>query len=146
MEQASHPHHPDQPERETTSVGGVVYDVDALRYHAEQLPVEEVPIVIFQEWVGPDHRYWIDRNGEPLGPHDVLSDWEAAVRNPAWADHVATIQRADLTVPIWVHEQSGHVFDGMHRLTRALLDQRPTILVRTFRSLPDAARVDAISS
>lgn len=120
---------------ETTVVDGVTYQREALVQFAEQFPVQEIPTEEFRAEVGPEHVYWVDRNGVVLAPHQLLSDWEAAQQNEAWADHVVTITRANLDEPIWMKEH-GRVFDGVHRLTRAVLEQRPTVKVRVFTTMP----------
>jgi hypothetical protein len=141
------PYNPDQPKEEeigyrfeTTSVNGNIYNVELLESFAEQLESEEVPLEKLEEAVGEGHYYWEDRSGNKLGPSQILKDWEAAQRNEDWADHVATIKRADLSNPIWI-SADGHVFNGMHRLTRAFIDKVPTIKVKKFSSLPDEAIV-----
>ena len=138
---------PDQPAEqktydfETTKVGGKIYNVELLEALAEKVEAEPVPLEELREAVAEGHYYWIDRDGEKLGPHQLLQDWEAAQKNPAWADHVETVRRADLTNPIWVTENE-FVFNGMHRLTRAFLDGAETIMARRFRELPKEAVVE----
>ena len=128
---------PDQ--GETTDVAGKTYDVAELTPYAEQLPVEEVPTESLLDAVGPDHKYWVDTKGEPFGPHEILKDWDAALVNPRWREHVETISRADLNDPIWIHRGTGLVFNGVHRLTRAIHDGQQTIKVRFFKEMPDIA-------
>lgn len=131
---------PEVVDMETTSVGGKTYRNSLLRKLAETIPTREVPLSQISAAVGPEHAYWEDANGEVLAPHTLLSDWDAAQKNPAWADHVASIKRADLNSPIWI-TKDGQVFDGVHRLTRAVLEKRATILVKTFDKLPESAVV-----
>ena len=130
---------------ETTKVNGIIYDVRKLTALAEQLPIQEAPIEQFRSIASPGHHYWMDINGQPLGPYDILQDWEAAQNNPAWAEHVATIKRANLDRPLWVtkDEESDHdVFNGLHRLTRAFLNMAPTVKTRVFETLPEDAKVE----
>jgi len=124
---------------ETTSVNGKVYNVDMLVSTAHVLPIVVEPIERFKKWVGKGHTYWIDCDEKALGPYDILKDWDAAQRNPAWTDHVESIKQANLEKPIWVMRDSGYVFDGMHRLTRAFLDKKSHIKVRYFDRLPKEA-------
>jgi hypothetical protein len=77
----------------------------------------------------------MDRAGQRLGTHEILQDWENAQKIEAWADHVASIRRADLSKPIWM-TADGHVFDGVHRLCRAVLENQPTIKARIMTELP----------
>lgn len=146
-----HPEHLIDQERkmnfsyETTKVNGVIYDVRKLEALAEQLPIQEAPTEQFNTIVGPSHHYWLDANGQPLGPYDILKDWEAAQNNPAWAEHVATIKRANLNRPLWVTrtpESDQDVFNGLHRLTRAFIDKVPTVKIRVFEAIPDDAKVE----
>lgn len=125
---------------ETTQVAGKVYAIDALRTYAEQLPIDEVPLEELRSTIGPADHYWVGRDGKWFGPHDMLVDWEAAQANDAWSEHVETIKRADVSNPIW-QMRGGLVFDGVHRLTRAMLDHAATIRVRTFDALPASAEV-----
>jgi hypothetical protein len=129
---------------ETTKVNGVIYDVRKLEALAEQLPIQEVPTEQLRDIASPGHHYWMDKNGHPLGPYDIIQDWAAAQNNPAWEEHVATIKRADLDRPLWVtkDEESDHdVFNGLHRLTRAFIDKVPAVKVRVFENLPESAKV-----
>lgn len=103
----------------------------------EDVPVREIPLDDIRAAVGPQHAYWIDRNGNTLAPFQILQDWEAAQNIEAWADHVESIRRADLTRPIWM-TADGAIFDGVHRLTCAVLENRPTILVQIAIDLPAA--------
>lgn len=122
---------------ETTFVNGRVYANAELERYMETLPVEEVPLVELADQVGPEHTYWIDEVGAPLRPYDLLKDWNAALENPLWKSHVASIQRANLDTPIW-KVRDGHVIDGMHRLTRAVLDGVETVKVRFVDEIPDS--------
>lgn len=131
---------PPEEQIETTQVGEVVYDIDKLRSHAETLPDETVDIEEVIEAVGEGHQYWVDKNGEMFGPHEILQDWEAAQENPLWEDHVATIKRADTNKAIW-RSADGAIFDGMHRLTRAVLDGKKEIPLKQFGNLPEEAVV-----
>lgn len=130
---------------ETTKVNGVIYDVRKLEALAEQLPIQEAPTEQFRVIASPGHHYWMDKNGQPLGPYDILQNWEAAQNNPAWSEHVATIKRANLDRPLWVTKdvESDHdVFNGLHRLTRAFIDKTPTVKIRVFENLPEDAKAE----
>lgn len=132
--------HVDQPRQiETTQVNGKIYEIDKLRDCAETLPTVEVPLDTVRGAVGEGHVYWIDRNGEPLAPYQIIQDWETAQTNEAWADHVASIKRANLDDPIWSTPE-GRIFDGVHRLTRAVIDNAPMVKVKVFESLPESAQ------
>lgn len=125
---------------ETTQVGGKILDVEILKPYAEKFPTKLIETASLREAVSEGHYYWEDRNGEKLGPFQILQDPEAARNNPAWADHMQTIGRANLETPIWVTED-GHVFDGMHRLTRAFLDGVKQVKAKVFSEFPEEAEV-----
>ncbi len=127
-----------QPQRETTRVGENLYDVELLKPLAEQLETQEVELGLLKENVSKGHYFWIDRNGEKLGPAQVLRDWDAAQRNPAWIDHIESIKRANLDDPLWV-TKDGLVFNGMHRLSRAFIDKVSKVKVKVFEELPKSA-------
>jgi len=55
-----------------------------------------------------------------------------------WAGHVVVIKKANLEIPIWV-TGDGLVFNGMHRLTKAFLENIPHIKVKVFNQLPESA-------
>lgn len=122
----------------TTQFGGKVYEIEKLRHFAEMLPVRELQLDAVRAAVGEGQIYWNDRNGEPLAPFQIIQDWSAAQYNDAWKDHVDLIKRVNLDDPIWI-TKDGHVFDGIHRLTRAVIENRPTIKVKVFEELPEAA-------
>ena len=125
---------------ETTKVDGIIYDVRELEQAAEELAIVERNLNEFEETVAEGHHYWLDTNGNTLGPCDILRDWEAAQKTSAWSEHVATIKKANFDSPIWV-TKDGYVFNGLHRLTAAFLQHRPTIKIRIFDSLPSSAQV-----
>ena len=125
---------------ETTLVNGKIYNVTLLKSLIGHMHAEPVALEELQECVGVGHYYWIDRKGGKLGPHQILQDWEAAQKNKEWADHVESISRANLSDPIWI-SKNGFVFDSMHRLTRAFLEGKKTIMAIRFEEIPKAAEV-----
>lgn len=127
---------------ETTRVGNKLYNVTLLWHYADQLPVEEVLLDDLKEAVNERHKYWLDTQGGWLGPSALLKNWESAQQNPLWIDHITNIKQANMNNPIWIHRPSGIVFNGMHRLTRAFLEQKPAINVRYFDELPESALVE----
>ena len=126
---------------ETSTVRDAVYDMDIIKPMAEQIPVEHIPLTRLLERTSEGNYYWNDKQGKRLGPAQLLKDWEAAQHNPDWADHVQGIQRADMDEPLWMTRE-GHVFNGMHRLTRHILEKSETVPVRIFDELPEEAKVD----
>ena len=126
---------------ETASVNEKIYNVEMLESVAEHMKTEEMPLEDLRHAVGEGHYYWEDKKGEKLGPHQILKDWESAQENEDWADHVATIKRANLENRIWI-SSDGLVFNGMHRLTRAFVDGAKSIKVKKFSELPEDAEVN----
>lgn len=124
--------------QETTNYNGKTYNVEGLFDFADTLPVHEIPLEQLTEAVGSGHKYWEDTEGQSFGPSVLLDDWPAAQQNPKWQEHVKNIKAANLDYPIWVGEH-GEVFNGVHRLTKAFLDNLPTIKVRYFKKLPSEA-------
>ncbi len=128
----------------TAEIGDYVYDIYKLRPYAESLPVQSIPLAVFESRVAPGEYYWHDTEGNWLGPHQLLEDWEAAQKNPLWAKHVEKIKRVNADTPIWVINNS-EVIDGMHRLTKAFLEKRTEINCRFWTSLPEEAIVKEIN-
>ncbi len=124
--------------QETTRVGEILYDVDKLKNEAENIPIQEISLNTLLGAVSEGNYYWIDQNNEKLGPFQILKDWDAAQRKEEWSDHIANIRQANLDNPIWITKQ-GLVFDGMHRLTKAVLEGKENIKVKVWDNLPDIA-------
>lgn len=123
---------------ETTRIGKTLYNVDIIKRSAQELPVRRIPLQQVKEAVAGEHKYWLDRNGVMIGPSQLLKDWDAAQKNEAWKEHIATIKRSNLDDPIFITKE-GIVFDGMHRLTKAFLDGKSSIKAIVFTSLPEEA-------
>ena len=88
---------------------------------AKGLPIEEVPVTSFRDL---DEQVW-----EPLQtPRAVV-------------DHLRRILRADLSYPIIVSED-GWVMDGCHRLAKALLEGRETVLAVRFKTNPPPDEIE----
>ena len=130
---------------ETTSVDGVVYDVHKMYEYAETLPVLSVETAKFKDALGVEHKYWLDRKGGMLGPYDLLQDWPSALKNPDWADHIATIMLSNKDATIWIYGKTGLVFNGIHRLTKAVLDGENKIKAQIFETLPEDAKTGEIN-
>jgi len=60
----------------------------------------------------------------------------------AVALHAKLIQETDLAYPI-ILSSSGRVMDGMHRVCRALLENRPTVAAVQFTTDPEPDYIDA---
>ncbi len=96
------------------------WDVDRLIRLSTDLPVKSVPVAEIREI---DSVYWFD-------------DWHRpTVRNVV--EHWQLMQEADRTYPI-ILGPDGRVMDGMHRIARALVEQREAIDAVRFPVLPAA--------
>jgi hypothetical protein len=98
--------------------GLLAWDVDRLVRLAEELPCRRVPLGRIREldenWFGDDER----------------PTWRALV------EHVRLIEAADLSYPI-ILSANGAVMDGMHRVARAVLQDRGDIDARQFDRDPE---------
>ena len=95
------------------------WDVDRLVELATGLPVEDVPLDDIEEI---DSVYWFDERHPPT------------VREVAL--HLRLTQEVDLSHPI-ILGPDGRVMDGMHRVVRAMLEERPTIAAVRLPELPE---------
>ncbi|HEX3840026.1 MAG TPA: hypothetical protein VHU85_04460 [Acidimicrobiales bacterium] len=92
------------------------WDVDRLVRESAGLPVEQVPLGSINE---VDSTYWFTG--------DVAPTVRAVV------EHTRLIEEVDASYPI-ILSFDGRVMDGMHRVARALLEDRPTIAAVRFQS------------
>lgn len=95
------------------------WDVDRLVALTENGAVEEVPLDDIGEI---DSVYWFDDDHPPT------------VRKVAL--HVRLTNEVDTSYPI-ILGPDGRVMDGMHRIMRALLEERTTIAARRLSVLPE---------
>lgn len=97
--------------------GLLSWDVDRLVRLTKDLPVRQVPLGEIRElderWSGDDER----------------PTWRAMV------EHIRLLEAADLSFPI-ILSADGRVMDGMHRVTKALLQGRDFIDAVQFREDP----------
>jgi len=126
---------------ETTRIGRTLYNVEILKAHATHLPSISVKIVKLKDAIAKGNYYWIDRTGKKFGPHQLLQNWEAAKKKMQWRDHVENIEKANVQTPIFLTPEY-LVFDGMHRLTRAFLEEHTHIKAKVFTALPESAIVE----
>lgn len=102
-------------EKQTFTVQGRVYDVNAALLLAEKLPVETVPV----RYLALDYR----------------SPCDNTVRS--FAEHMKQVNAADLDVPVLMTE-SGVVIDGRHRIIKALVEGVGAVKCRRFDVDPPA--------
>jgi hypothetical protein len=100
------------------------WDVDRLIELARDLPVDSVPVGDIRE---VDSVYWFDNWHRPT-VRSVVEHWQL-------------MQATDLAYPV-ILGPDGRVMDGMHRIARALVEQRSTIDAVRFLVLPPADHLD----
>ena len=99
--------------------GLYAWDVDRLIVLTAELPVEEVRL---QDLLEIDSAYWFDQSERPT------------VRKVV--EHFRLLQEVDTSIPIIIGPDN-RVMDGMHRVARALLENRTTIRAVRLRDLPE---------
>lgn len=98
--------------------GLYAWDVDRLIDLTGDLPAEDVPLAAIRE---VDAGYWFSHGSAPT------------VR--AVVEHLRLVNAADLSFPI-ILDPDGLVMDGMHRVARALLEERSTITAKRLTTMP----------
>lgn len=137
----------------TATIGSGLYDVIKMREYMATFPVEEVNVADYMWMLDKSHKYWDDINGNPIGPADLLEDWEMAQSKPEWEEHVYSIKNAQLDkYPIWICNvpddkdpsmRVNVIIDGVHRLTRAVLDGREVLnaIHIVYEDIPEEYRI-----
>jgi hypothetical protein len=101
----------------------LIWDVHRLIQLSRELPVRQVPLASIVEL---DECFWFPREG-------------ATCREVA--EHARLIAATDLAHPI-ILAADGRVMDGMHRVCKALLENRTTIAAVQFRATPEPDHID----
>ena len=99
--------------------GLLSWEIDRLINLTKQLPRIAVPITAIRELSEP-----------------FCSEYDDAVRWRDIAEHMRLVNAADLRFPI-ILSADGRVMDGMHRVIKAVLENRTTIDAVQFRSDPE---------
>lgn len=97
--------------------GLLAWDVDNLVHLSRELPVRAVPLAEIRE---------LD---EAFLGEDEPATWRS------FAAHARLVQEADLAYPI-IRSANGAVMDGMHRVTKALVQGRQSIDAIQFAADP----------
>lgn len=97
------------------------WDVDRLIELSRDLPTHEVDLASIWEI---DTVYWFDDDREAPTVRNVV-------------DHVRLIHEVDPSHPI-ILGPDGRVMDGMHRVARALLEDRTHVMAVRFEVLPQS--------
>lgn len=129
----------------TTTHEGKRYDVSMLIALAEKLPVHEVPLSTLSEYLASTD-CWTNERGDHIGPAGIIAlatkyrmSWTTMMMGDVrYATHIVNVRQADLSYPI-LRSPNGEILDGIHRLTKAFLEKRATILVKQFPAIPAEA-------
>lgn len=156
--------------KETATVNGQKYDVVKLGEYLKELnPQPDIQLIdLSDKWllkaVEPGQTYWETDSKEILGPDDFISTFrKQKLSNPDlstddflenlktthldWKEHIISLQMAkdNLDNPIWMTKNTDNEdfpFDGMHRLTRAYMEDLDSIQAIYWTEFPDDAIVD----
>jgi hypothetical protein len=107
-----------------SSRGLLAWDVDRLVELSRDLPKVLVPLAEIAEL---DENYWFQVGENPPTCRAI-------------ADHMQLVEEANLSYPI-ILDSGGRVFDGMHRVVKALLAGRDAIDAVRFTSDPEPDHV-----
>lgn len=102
-----------------TGPGRLVWDVARLLRLSADLPRRAVPLEEIREL---DETYWFGDEGDRPTCRAV-------------AEHARLALAADLRYPI-ILSSDGRVMDGMHRVVKAYLEGRPTVVAVQFAQTP----------
>ncbi|MEM9440032.1 MAG: hypothetical protein AAGA73_06265 [Pseudomonadota bacterium] len=97
-----------------------VWDVHRLMRLAASRPSQFVPLSKLRE---VDENWWYQDNSDVPTPR-------------SFAGHMRQVQSTDLKHPI-ILCSDGRLMDGMHRIVKALLEERSAILAVQFEKTPD---------
>lgn len=97
----------------------LIWDVHRLVRQSKKHPIVQVPLTALSEL---DELWWYQEPDDLPTPRSI-------------AAHMALVQSIDLSYPIILCE-AGRLMDGMHRLTRALLEGHQTISAVRFAETP----------
>ena len=105
-----------------------IYSVDMMfayiNLFKKNLEVESIPVDEIKNAL--EFKGWGDPRKKLYSPKDVL-------KNPKkYPDEVKRIENADLKYPIIMFENPGFIVDGVHRLTKAVLENKKTIRAYVF--------------
>jgi hypothetical protein len=103
----------------------LIWDVHRLIELSKNFPVYQIALSEIAEL---DEAFWFDETTKPVCREIAL--------------HAKLIAETDLSYPI-ILASDGRVMDGMHRVCKALLEERQTVAAVRFQQDPDPDYVDA---
>jgi hypothetical protein len=141
-----------EPKPHETEVEGRTYDVWKLLKASEGLPTEDFSLTDERNRKAVEDviysKYWKSRDGDFIGPSDILEALEAAGGDfselarlrPEWAEHVEKTRNADYRKwPVLMYK--GALIDGVHRFTKALADKVEVLGKQELKDLPEDALI-----
>lgn len=105
--------------------GVLIWDVDNLIRHTAGLSAIEVPLSNIREL---DEPYWYELGGAVPTCRSI-------------AEHMQLVAATDLSYPIIVCPE-GRLMDGMHRVVKALMEGRESVMAYQLEVLPEPDYVD----
>ena len=110
-----------------TDGGILIWDVDRLVELSKDFPVIDIPVSEISEL---DETFWFSADDDQPTCRCI-------------ALHAKLINETDLKYPI-ILSQDGRVMDGMHRVSKALIEGRETILAVCFHVDPKPDYIDIL--
>ena len=105
--------------------GRLIWDVHRLVELSAALPRREVPLAAIREL---DEPYWFAGEGDRPTCRAV-------------ADHARLMAEADLRYPV-ILSADGRVMDGMHRVAKAYVEGRASVVAVRFEETPEPDYID----
>lgn len=117
----------------------ICVDIHKLRPHALILPSKRVKLELFRSFIDDteENNRWGNERGGKFGPALLLQRFADDNLDDELKGHVIRICEADLSFPIWMFQ--GQIIDGLHRLTKAFVQEEKDILVQEWETIPDEA-------
>ncbi len=130
-------------DRHTTDFEDHKLDVYKLIAISKELETEELDLASLAKF--RENNYWHDSNGNWISPGQIINayasagDWDKIVSDhPEWEREIRKIQEADYhSYPLLLIGEV--VVDGIHRLTKAYIENATLIKVKRFSQLPNEA-------
>lgn len=127
----------------TARINEGLFDVLKLREFSEDLPIENFDVEVFRSRMfTPGNNFWTDTEGKRFDCADLLNNWDRALDNPFWSEHVEKIKNADLGYPVWLYGEDDTIVDGAHRIAHALIKNIPEIKIQRWQELPVEAKLE----
>ncbi len=119
------------------------YDVYKLIHATESMPRTTIATSTFNESLADEG--WTDKNDKRISAQDVIDvikqyGYEGArAARPELAQHIRQIEEADYSFPVRIYD--GHIVDGWHRLSKAILEDVEEIPAIVLTEIPESVRL-----